>query len=232
VRHQVSHIQKSSNISNSVYFRAQRAHQLRPRCIGTVRSRIQSQINRSVYFNLVVHILSLLSVGHHTVVYVRIWEQSRRGKIWIFLTIPHLNGNRASTVDSVTRLWPAKRRVVVRFPVRTTVQAGSEAHTAYCSMGTGGSSSRVKRPGREVNHPLISNVEVENELNHTSNPLSYAFPARTGTAVHFQFTKLELIRHADKCYVMTQIFVWGLKIQHTQHEDTHLLRNFKDVCYE
>jgi len=64
------------------------------------------------------------------------------------LAILHLNGNRASTVDTVTRLWLAKRRVVVRFPVRTTVQAGSKAHPAYYSMGTGGSSSRVKRPGR------------------------------------------------------------------------------------
>jgi hypothetical protein len=93
-------------------------------------------------------------------------------EVWAFLMIPHLNGNRASTVDKGTRLWLAERRVVVRLPVRTTVQTGSEAHPAYCSMRTGGSFSGVKRPGREVNHPLPSSVEVENEWNHTPNSLS------------------------------------------------------------
>jgi len=99
-------------------------------------------------------------------------------------------------------------------------------------MGTGGSSSWAKRPGREVNHPLPSGVEVENEWNHTSTSLSYAFPMRTGTTVHFPFTKLELKTHASKCFVMTEIFVWGLNIEHKQQEDTHLPRNVKDICYE
>ena len=145
--------------------------------------------NQSVYFNLVVHILSPLSAGHHILVCQNLGTKSQR-KVRTFVMIPHLNGSMTSTVDTVTRLWLAKRRVVVRFPVRTTVQAGSEGHPAYCSMGTGGSSWAVKRPKREVKHPLPPSAEVENEWIYTSTPLLYAFPACNGTTVHFPLTKL------------------------------------------
>jgi len=38
------------------------------------------------------------------------------------------------------------------------VQKGSGAHSAFCSVGTGGSFRWVKWPGREVNHSLPSSV--------------------------------------------------------------------------
>jgi hypothetical protein len=36
--------------------------------------------------------------------------------------------------------------------------------------------------------------------------------------------------HAHRCSVMTEIFVWGLNIQHTQQEDTYLPRTVKDFA--
>jgi hypothetical protein len=44
------------------------------------------------------------------------------------------------------------------------VQTGSGAHTASCTMGTGGPFPGVKvRPGRDADHSPPSSVEVENE---------------------------------------------------------------------
>jgi hypothetical protein len=45
-----------------------------------------------------------------------------------------------------------------------SVQTGSEAHPASCTMGTGGSFPRGKaRPGREADHSPQSTAEVKNE---------------------------------------------------------------------
>jgi hypothetical protein len=44
------------------------------------------------------------------------------------------------------------------------VQAGSEAHPASCTMGTGGPFPGGKaRPGRDTDHSPPSSAEVENE---------------------------------------------------------------------
>jgi hypothetical protein len=50
------------------------------------------------------------------------------------------------------------------FSSNLCVQTGSGAHTASCTMGTGGPSLGVKaRPGRDADHSLPSSAEVENE---------------------------------------------------------------------
>jgi hypothetical protein len=44
------------------------------------------------------------------------------------------------------------------------VQTGSEAHTASCTMGTGGPFPGGKvRPGSDADHSPLSSAEVENE---------------------------------------------------------------------
>jgi hypothetical protein len=44
------------------------------------------------------------------------------------------------------------------------VQSSSGAHTASCTMGTGGSFPGAKaRPGRDANHSPPSSAEIENE---------------------------------------------------------------------
>jgi hypothetical protein len=50
------------------------------------------------------------------------------------------------------------------FPSSLCVQTGSEAHPAYCRMGTGVLSPGVKaRPGRDADHSPPSSAEVENK---------------------------------------------------------------------
>jgi hypothetical protein len=63
----------------------------------------------------------------------------------------------------------------VRFPVGAGnlslhhhVQNGSGAHTASYLMGTRGSFSGVKRPGREADYSPPSSAEVKNEWSYTS----------------------------------------------------------------
>jgi len=93
--------------------------------------------------------------------------------------IPHLHRSKTSTVDTVSRLWLAKRRVVVRFPVRTTIQAGSEAHPAYCSMGTGGSSwgggGKSDRGEKLTTHFLLV---LKLRMNGVTHPPLYHTPFR------------------------------------------------------
>jgi len=49
------------------------------------------------------------------------------------------------------------------------VQTGAGAHPASYSMGTGSSFLGLKRPGLEVNHSPLPNVEVMNEWSCTAN---------------------------------------------------------------
>jgi hypothetical protein len=48
------------------------------------------------------------------------------------------------------------------FSLLRSVQAVSDAHSAFCSMGTGGSIPGVKRQGREADHLPPSIAEVKN----------------------------------------------------------------------
>jgi hypothetical protein len=61
VRHQVSHTQKSE-----FYFRAQKARQLKRRCIGTVRS--NPIVNRSIcLFHIYIHKISVKTQQLHSI---------------------------------------------------------------------------------------------------------------------------------------------------------------------
>jgi hypothetical protein len=50
------------------------------------------------------------------------------------------------------------------------VQSGSGAHPASYPIGTRGSFSAVKRPGRETDHSPPSSAEVKNARRYTSTP--------------------------------------------------------------
>jgi hypothetical protein len=53
---------------------------------------------------------------------------------------------------------------VKNFSSNLSVQTGSEAHPADCTMGTGGPFPGGKaRPGRDADHSPASSAEVENE---------------------------------------------------------------------
>jgi len=57
------------------------------------------------------------------------------------------------------------------FPLLQSVQTFSEAHPASCSNDAGGSSSKVKRLGREADRSPPSSAGVKNEW--SCNPLPY-----------------------------------------------------------
>jgi hypothetical protein len=56
------------------------------------------------------------------------------------------------------------------------VPTGSGVHPTSYPMGTGGSSSRIKRPGREADHSPPTSAEVKKTWIYTSTP-TYAFKA-------------------------------------------------------
>jgi hypothetical protein len=50
------------------------------------------------------------------------------------------------------------------FSSNLSVQTGSGAHPAYCTMGTGGPFPRAKtRPGRDADHLPLYSAETKNE---------------------------------------------------------------------
>jgi hypothetical protein len=72
-----------------------------------------------------------------------------------------------SSSGTATRLRAGDRGSRVRFPTGTgnfslhhSVKNGSGSHPTAYSMGTGGSSLGVKRPGREADHLPPSSAEV------------------------------------------------------------------------
>jgi hypothetical protein len=91
----------------------------------------------------------------------------------IFTTIKKLHSG-GSFVSIMTKLRTRRvglnspARAMMRFfPIRHRVQTGSGTHTASYPMITGGSFSRVKRPGREAYHSTPTSVEVENAWSYT-----------------------------------------------------------------
>jgi hypothetical protein len=62
------------------------------------------------------------------------------------------------------------------FSLHHRVQTGSGAHPASYPMGTEGSFSGIKRPGRETDHSPPSSAEVKNTWSYTFT-LSYVFTA-------------------------------------------------------
>jgi len=65
------------------------------------------------------------------------------------------------------------------FSLLQNAKTVSGAHTASCSMGTGGSFSGVKRRERDVNQAPPSSAQLKNEWSYTSTPLC-AFMACIG----------------------------------------------------
>jgi hypothetical protein len=57
------------------------------------------------------------------------------------------------------------------FSLHHRVQNGSGAHPASYPMGTGGSFTGDKVPGREADHSPPSSAEVKNAWSYTSTPL-------------------------------------------------------------
>jgi hypothetical protein len=90
--------------------------------------------------------------------------------------------SRDSSVGIATVYGLDDRGVGVRVPVGSrisllhVVQTGSGAHPASYPMGTGGFSSGVKLPGREVDHSPPTSAEVKKTWIHTPTP-SYVFIA-------------------------------------------------------
>ena len=75
-------------------------------------------------------------------------------------------------------------------------QSWSEAHPAFCSVGTPGACPPwVKRLRCEVKHSSQSSVEVKNQWFYTSTPPPYAFVVCTGTL--FPVTFLCLLNIVD-----------------------------------
>jgi hypothetical protein len=64
----------------------------------------------------------------------------------------------------------------LHFSLHHRIQTGSEAHPASYPMGTRGSFSGEKRPGREADHSPPSSAEAKNAWSYTSTP-PYAFMA-------------------------------------------------------
>jgi hypothetical protein len=62
------------------------------------------------------------------------------------------------------------------FSLLPVVQTGSEAHPASYPMGSGGSFSGVKRPGREAEHSPSTSAVVKKAWVYTSTP-PYVFIA-------------------------------------------------------
>jgi hypothetical protein len=80
-------------------------------------------------------------------------------------------GSRVSSGSIVSVYGLDDRAIEVRSPVGAkdfssilSVQTGSGAHPASCTMGTGGPFHGGKaRPGRDAYHSLLSSDEIENE---------------------------------------------------------------------
>jgi hypothetical protein len=71
-----------------------------------------------------------------------------------------------------------------RFSLLLNFQAGSQAHQASYSGGTGGFSPAVKRPRRETDLLPPSNVKVKNDGSYIFTPL-YALVVCTGITTVF-----------------------------------------------
>ena len=78
---------------------------------------------------------------------------------------------RDSSVGIATRygLGQSGDRIAVGARFSAPAHTGAEVHPACYTMGTG-SFSEVKRPGRCVDHPPPSSVEVKETEGYTSNP--------------------------------------------------------------
>jgi hypothetical protein len=80
-------------------------------------------------------------------------------------------------------------------------QIGSGAHSASYPMGTRGSFSGVKRPGREADHSPPSSAEVKNAYRYTFTP-QYAFMAWCSFKVQGQLYLC--IMHDIRCHDNTE----------------------------
>lgn len=87
-----------------------------------------------------------------------------------------------STIDIATGYGLDNQGVGIRVPVRQefsllkVIQAGSGVHPASYLVGTGGSFSGVKQPGREADHSPPSSAEAKKTWIYTSTP-PYVFLA-------------------------------------------------------
>jgi len=52
--------------------------------------------------------------------------------------------------------------VVARFSI--TLQAGPEAHPAFCRKGTTSLSQGIKQPGHGVGHPLQTSTDIDERV--------------------------------------------------------------------
>jgi len=66
----------------------------------------------------------------------------------------------------------SRDRIPVRVRFSAPVQTGPGAHPASCTMGTG-SLPREKRPGRGVDRPPQSSVEVKERNRAAASSLAY-----------------------------------------------------------
>jgi hypothetical protein len=95
-----------------------------------------------------------------------------------FLYYPYPNTlvSRDSVVGIATAYGLNDGRVGVRVPVGSRifaypiVQTGSVVHPITYTMGAGGSSTEVKRLGREVDHPPPTSAEVKKIWIYTFTP--------------------------------------------------------------
>jgi hypothetical protein len=89
----------------------------------------------------------------------------------LFCRLHRICGEPGSSVSIVSGYGLDDRAIEVRYPAETKdfssnlcVQTGSGAHSASCTMGTGGPFPGGKaRPGRDADHSPSSSAEVGNE---------------------------------------------------------------------
>jgi hypothetical protein len=102
------------------------------------------------------------------------WDMEENGKKLFqnaFKNVAHFVSKRgagvAQSVHCLTTAWTAVVRSLTEaegFSSTLCVQAGSGAHPASCTVGTGGSFPGGKaRPGRDAGHSPTSSAEVKKE---------------------------------------------------------------------
>jgi len=112
------------------------------------------------------------------------------------------------------------------FSLLKIMHTGSGAYPAYASMGTGGFSPWVKRPGRDVYRSPTSSTKVKNERSYTASP-----PV-CHRGVHWGFTYLTLaiymhIKRRQVCNVLMYLHTKPMHIHttyaHTSYAGVHVI---------
>jgi hypothetical protein len=109
-----------------------------------------------------------LTIGHLTHIFMTLFPKIQFNTIFLSMSCSQ---GRESSVGIATSYGIDGPAIESWWGTRFSapVQTGPGAHPASYTMGTG-SFRRVKRPGRGVDHPSLSSIEVERRVQYTSAP--------------------------------------------------------------